>query len=250
MTTITKMNNRLTLVEKDLGDFTVNSVVINGSRWNAVWDTLATPKDMKNIRSLISDKNTVVVYSHADWDHVWGTAALEGCFKLIMGHHSCRDRFMTELPDELAKFRKKNPEKWNEVRLLPPDVTFSECSVLDLGDLSFELHHVPGHSSDSIAGYIPEEGILLAGDTVETPFPSLTDQNSVDSWIDKLEELSALPELKTVIPSHGKAGGVEILQRNIEYLKKVKRGKNTEKMTGLNDFYRSVHKENLRTCGF
>lgn len=51
------------------------AVVQPGGRRRAlVWDTLSHPRDMAGWLPLISPLELVIVYSHADWDHIWGTA--------------------------------------------------------------------------------------------------------------------------------------------------------------------------------
>lgn len=250
MTTETRIGSNLNLLETDLGDFKVRCGIIHGTNWNVVWDTLADPQELQNIPEMISGKNTVIIYSHADWDHVFGTAAFEGSYKLIIAHHTCRDRFLTELPDKLEHLGSKDPEKRSRIKLLPPDLTFSEKLILDLGDRNLELVHLPGHTKDSIVGYIPQEGILLAGDAVENPFPTITDCNLIDNWIENLEKMQLLDGLKMVIPAHGEPAGVDLLQKNITYLKNVKQGRSIEDTSALNEFYNSVHKTNMKLCGF
>ena len=60
---------------------------------------------------------------------------------------------------------------WDEVLLIAPDTVFDEETTVDLGSMTLELHHLPGHTPDTIVGFVPERGLLLMGDTAETPFP-------------------------------------------------------------------------------
>lgn len=250
MTLVMQLTDRIQILEKNVGEFSVKCAIIKGDTWTAVWDTLPAPEDMAEVPDLISGQNTIVIYSHADWDHVWGTSALTGRYNFIVAHHFCRDRFLAELPAELEEFQKNDPGKWDKVRLLPPDMTFSKSSELDLGGLTLELRHAPGHTRDSISCYIVEEGILLTGDAVENPFPSLFDRESVDEWIENLEMLANLPGLKQVVPSHGAPGGIELIHENITYLKNIKQGYDTEDASTLTDFYSKVHSRNLGICGY
>ena len=45
------------------------------------------------------------------------------------------------------------------------DRELHDGDVLKAGDQTFEVLHTPGHSSDSICLFCPEEGVLFAGDT-------------------------------------------------------------------------------------
>lgn len=250
MTMTKKINDNTYLLEAELDGFNVRSAVVKGRNWNVVWDTLSTPEEMEQAVELVSDRDTVIVYSHADWDHVLGTSALTGFYKVIMAHHFCRDRFISELPDDIESLRKENHEKFKNITLLQPDITFSQQTEIDLGGLSMDLYHIPGHTNDSIVAYIPEEGLLLGGDAIENPFPTINDGKAVEEWITGLEKLAALKGLRTVIPSHGEPGGVELIHENILYLKNVIQGYDTEDDSTLNDFYRKVHKNNLKACGY
>ena len=46
----------------------------------------------------LAGRRLVVVYSHADWDHVWGTAGLTYRDATIVGHARCLERFDADVP--------------------------------------------------------------------------------------------------------------------------------------------------------
>jgi len=58
--------------EVALGEYDVRGVLLVGDARAVVWDTLSHPRDMTRWRPLIGGRDLVVVYSHADWDHIWG----------------------------------------------------------------------------------------------------------------------------------------------------------------------------------
>ena len=136
-------------------------------------------------REGLTDRQLVVVYSHADWDHVWGTGGLPAGIPII-AHASCRQRFDDDVPLYLAEYQRKTPGRWDEVTLVPPTITFADSLAIDLGGVTVELSHLPGHTEDCLVAFVPEWGVLLAGDTVETPFPLLDETLPVQPWIDRL----------------------------------------------------------------
>ena len=53
-----------------------------------------------------------------------------------------------------------------EVRPAPPTQVLQHGDVIDLGDRSFEVHHLPGHSPGSVALWESRTGIYFTGDVV------------------------------------------------------------------------------------
>jgi glyoxylase-like metal-dependent hydrolase (beta-lactamase superfamily II) len=245
MTTLRKFRPGLLLTEVHLNDFDMRGAVIIGSKRAAIWDSLSHPRDMLPLRDILPEEWSLI-YSHADWDHVWGTAGLPYQDKAIIGHANCLARFSEDVPLELQEKKTAQPGHWDEVVLIPPTVTFDHDLSLDLGGLTLSLHHLPGHTEDCIVGFIQEQGILLAGDTVETPFPVVNFEDLIDEWISGLRNWESDARVQHVIPSHGVIGGRELIRQNIIYLENLKNSSPSALPADLDDFYRKTHEENLR----
>lgn len=231
------------LHEISLDEFSVRAALLHGTRWCLVWDTLSCPGDMTAIAARCADHPTIVVYSHADWDHAWGTAALPHNTPIV-AHDLCAQRFRDEVPQTLAEFRSQAPSKWAEVKLTPPVMTFTQASRIDLGGLTVRLQHLPGHTPDSIVAFSPELNLLLAGDTVEWPCPCVPEDCDLEAWITALGVWRQYTGLR-VIPSHGPEGGTELLDHTIAYLDGLRRGRPLD-MPPMSDFYARTHQDNLR----
>lgn len=245
----TERRGGLWLTEVDLGDFAVRAVLIPGKKRVAVWDTLTHPGEMAALLPMIGDRELVIVYSHADWDHIWGTAGLADGSRTILAHDLCRQRFSTEVPGILAEKKVEDPVRWQGVQLIPPTTTFAGELTLDLGDSTLFLRHLPGHTADSIVGFLPGEGVLLAGDAVETPLPQVPAGCDLARWIEELCRWREDPRVRTVIPSHGAIGGVELLAQNIAYLRRLLAGGKMAVPESLSAFYRETHLANMRAWG-
>lgn len=234
-------------VEVELADFGVRGAVIRGDESAMVWDTLSHPRDMAPVAGLLGDQELSVVYSHGDWDHVFGTAGLDQWERTVIGHADCRPRFAEELPRGLRERRREEPDAgWEQVVLVPPEITFDECYTLDLGGLTVELHHLPGHTPDSIVGYVSEWGLLLAGDAVEWPVPTVPAGAPIQCWIDELKRWAGCPGLTDVWPSHGPLGGKERLLDTIAYLDALLGRRPFEVPEEMTPFYSAAHRENRR----
>lgn len=250
MAEITMLRPGLWSIETPVEDFQVRGCVVAGSERAVVWDTLARPEDMHGVGDLIDSRPFSVVYSHADWDHVWGTGGLPGTWEQVIAHDDCENRMRHELPVILEEKRKTSPGCYDEVRIVPPTRTFNSVSILDLGGITLELSHLPGHTPDSVVGYIPEWRILLAGDAVETPVPFLNPGGAFEAWATALEawaeRLQEGPDPAFVIPAHGRMGGSDILLENSTYLRALLAGETPRSRDDWPLFYRQTHASNLR----
>ncbi len=182
-----------------------------------VVDTLCSPNDMAEFRGLIGNRDLTVVYTHSDWDHCLGTAGLSPC--LVVGHELARKELFEQGEARLAQLLAETPELVAGASVVSPDTTFSDRLVIGLGNLSAEAVHLPGHTADSSVVWIPHLRVLVAGDAVEDPFPSIGEPLSVGLWADALDRWGE--EARLVVPGHGEVGGPELIRRNARYLRNL-----------------------------
>jgi glyoxylase-like metal-dependent hydrolase (beta-lactamase superfamily II) len=250
MTKIVPFCPGLWLTELSLDEFDVRGALIVGDERVLIWDTLSHPRDMEAVNEFLegeglADRQLMAVYSHADWDHVWGTGGLPAGIPVI-AHASCGVRFDNDVPIYLADYQRKTPGRWDEVTLVPPTITFDDNLAIDLGGVTVELSHLPGHTEDCLVAFIPEWSVLLAGDTVETPFPFLDETLPVQPWINELTRWAERTDVDTVIPCHGEIGGRGLIEENIAYLRGLL-DDTLESQSGEDDpFYKAIHIKNVR----
>lgn len=234
------------LKEIKLDNYAVRGALIKAKGKVVVWDTLSHPRDMADFFPLLTDREIIVIYSHADYDHIWGTAGLPIGPWQVIGHSSSLQRFNSDVRVTLAKRLASEGGQWQDVRLVPPNQTFDSSLILDLGDTVMELHSLPGHTDDSIVAFFPREGLLLAGDAVETPLPEVSNPDNVVSWIEYLRSWRNNSRVELVIPAHGPTGGPELLQQTIDYLDSLLVGDDLFAGVKLPDFYHHTHLNNLQ----
>ncbi|MBI9111878.1 MBL fold metallo-hydrolase [Maridesulfovibrio ferrireducens] len=240
-----RLDNEIYLKNVQLEGYEVRGALILGSEKAVILDTLSRPEDMLKYKELIGDRELIIIYSHADWDHIWGTAGLKMPIKSIIAHSSCLARFSKDVPETLKEYKKNQPELYNSVELIPPDTVFDSKMKIDLGGITIQLSQLSGHTEDSIVGFIPEKGILLAGDAVETPFPCINKNSPMANWITELEKWEGNKNLKIVIPAHGKVSGPDIISQNLQYLKSLLNKDKIEISASLSSFYKETHLENM-----
>jgi len=249
MSTIHSLERHIWVTDVALGEYDVRGVLIVGDERAFVWDTLSHPRDMEGYPPLVGDRELVIAYSHADWDHIWGTAGLPHEGAVILGHRSCLVRFGSDVPVTLREKQVAEPGAWDDVGLVAPNRVFDTETSIDLGSMTVMLHHLPGHTQDCCVAFVPAWGLLLMGDAAETPFPVVPEGSPLAQWIAELRRWERNPRVRTVVPAHGAIGGREILQRNIHYLQGLRDGHSVAVSEPLSDFYRTTHESNLRARG-
>ena len=241
---LNRFDNEIYFKTVQLEGYAVRGTLILGTKKAVIFDTLSRPYDILDYEKLIGDRELFIIYSHADWDHIWGTAGVNRPIKSIIAHRLCLKRFSHDVPETLKEYQKKQPELYNTVKLNPPDVTFNSELEMDLGGITLQLSYLAGHTVDSIVCFIPEKSILLAGDSLETPFPCINENSPMKNWTTELEKWKKNTKLKTVIPAHGMIGGPEIIDQNLHYLKSLMNGDKIEISESLTSFYKETHVEN------
>jgi glyoxylase-like metal-dependent hydrolase (beta-lactamase superfamily II) len=105
------------------------------------------------------------------------------------------------------------------------DRVLRDGDLLKAGDRILEVLHTPGHSSDSICLYCPEEAVLFAGDTTLLVHDS--DSTYEEDFAAALEKICAR-NIRTIYFGHGAPLVADCnarLQRSLEIVNKsVKRG--------------------------
>lgn len=93
---------------------------------------------------------------------------------------------------------------------------------LEVGGLTFELAHVPGHSTDSVIYHLPDQGVVFAGDTLFAGSIGRTDLpggNHAQLIAGIQEHLLTQPPATTLLPGHGPATTVSEEMRDNPYIR-------------------------------
>ena len=143
-----------------------------------------------------------IICTHAHFDHVGGITELkdETDAKIVI-HQEERELYNSAM--DQAAF-------WGyELAPLPePDMFVKEGDKIEIGHLSFEVFHSPGHSPGGISLY--GEGVVFTGDTLFAGSVGRTDFYGGD--INKLKKsflrLMSLPPDTKVFCGHGPASNI------------------------------------------
>ncbi len=84
----------------------------------------------------------------------------------------------------------------------PPTITFSERLSLYLGNHTFEMFYLPGHTEASLGVYLLPDKVFFSGDNVcGKTQPSLASSLILD-WVKSLKKIEAL-DIDFIVPGHG-----------------------------------------------
>jgi cyclase len=231
-----------------------------------IYDTHVSLPHAQFIRDTLAARgvaNFTVVLSHWHLDHVAGTEAFAGCpvianrktFEHLRRHRQAIETGTHHGPPAI------NP-------LVLPDTLFEGRRELVIGDLRMELIEADIHSDDATVIWIPELGVLLAGDTMEDTVTYVGEPERFDIHLAELDRLAGLkPDF--ILPNHGDpeiiaAGGYDVglVKAQQQYIRMLKRchgdkalrekpleeliaGPLSRGWVGMFEAYRAIHKQNL-----
>ena len=113
-----------------------------------------------------------------------------------------------------GRIKKRGTERTE--KQLPTEV-FEDRIGLEIGGVELEMIHVGGHTPGSSVVWLPEEGVLFAGDQIfEGRYPFLATAR-VPEHMDTLRWLLGL-EARIIVPGHGRLCNNDEIFRQIEYL--------------------------------
>ncbi|TSE04969.1 subclass B1 metallo-beta-lactamase [Aquimarina algiphila] len=114
--------------------------------------------------------------------------------------------------------------KQNNLKVVP-EYGFKNKMKIKIGAQNVHVKFFgEGHTIDNIVGYLPNEKVLFGGCLVKSAKAgkgNLEDANT-NEWSKTVEKIKKqIPDLKIIIPGHGKPGGTELLDYTIQLFKKA-----------------------------
>jgi glyoxylase-like metal-dependent hydrolase (beta-lactamase superfamily II) len=178
-----------------------------------------TPKPVRDV---------IVTHYHAD--HIYGLQVFQDAGATIIAHSQGK-AYLNSQTAEL-RLAASQEEMWpwvdEKTRLVSADVWVDGPTDLRIGGVDFQLRPVgPAHTAEDLAVWIPQRGVLVAGDIVfrnRIPFVGQADSGH---WIEALDALLAF-HARIIVPGHGPASSGESharedLQLTRDYLVHLRR---------------------------
>jgi glyoxylase-like metal-dependent hydrolase (beta-lactamase superfamily II) len=192
---------------------------IRGRNCDLLIDTGLGIGSLREAARDLFDKPLQVVATHSHYDHIGGHHEFPSCLAhpleadLIRnaGEQTFRGLRRQDLPSDWSSVIEASGYPLPEVLVtaIPTtgydireyrlrgatDVaTIDEGDVIDLGDRSFEVMHLPGHSPGSIGLWDRRAGVLFSGDTIyDGPLLDNLPDSSISAYQSSLKRLLDLP---------------------------------------------------------
>jgi len=200
-----------------------NSYLITGTSEAILFDVFMLRSDAKQIadRIMRSGKTLrTVMISHAHPDHFMGLDVIMERFPevQVVSTQNVVTDIKTDGPWMFSLLQSKlGPE--GPTRLVIPSGLAEPVLTLDGVKLQV-VEFGEGESKHIAAVYIPELKALLSADLVYNQAHLYLQEKHLDSWLVRLDELEEFTKdrVTTIHPGHGKAAGLELIERTRAYL--------------------------------
>ena len=194
---LTQLNPHVWLMD-DNGEAT--GYVVIGQQKAAVIDTMNGWENVQAVARTLTDLPLVVINTHGHCDHIFGNVYFDEAY-LHPADFALADEH-SHFPEFLEECQKHGLR-------MPPFKPMNHGDVIDLGGLTLEGVHLPGHTPGGLLVLLKEDRILFTGDAINRHLwlqldGCLTPGQSAD----ELEKVMYLTEKADYI-AHGHAKGLE-----------------------------------------
>ncbi|MER9759182.1 MBL fold metallo-hydrolase [Mesorhizobium sp. M0138] len=214
------------------------SAIVDGSQ-ALVYDTHISLPHARFIRQTLEDMGATsirVVLSHWHDDHIAGNEVFQDC-EIIAN---------TLTASALANNRAEIESGVPPIKpLVLPNRTFAGSLDLAVGSIAVELRQVEIHSHDGTVLFMPETGLLLAGDTLEDPITYVSEADRLAQHLVDLERMAGW-SIDRILPNHGSLEAIErggydkgLIAATQAYVQKLLRCRREPDLA----------KQDLKTCG-
>ena len=177
-----------------------------------VVDALGSPalaqELLREIHRVTPQALRYVVVTHYHADHIYGLQTLAQAGAKVIGHASAREYLNSDTAQRRLEASRIDLAPWIDAntRLVPADQWLATQETrFRLGSMDFVVDHVgPAHTPEDVVVFVPQLGVLFAGDLFfqgRIPFVGQADSRL---WIQALNRLMKY-QPKIVIPGHGPA---------------------------------------------
>jgi cyclase len=168
-------------------------------------DTPHKPSDALRLRAEIERRGRLryIINTEPHGDHWTGNAFFN---VPVIAHEGVRSRILgTDMAahvQRVASFGPEEPKLLENYRANAPVITFQSEMRLHVGNHTFHMIHMPGHTAYQAAVVVEEEGIVFTSDNIFCKVQTWIQEGNPDLWLQALESLRGLRE-ETFVPGHG-----------------------------------------------
>ena len=172
--------------------------------FNAGGSYLVAKAMHEEIKKVTDQKVKYVVLENSQGHAILGSNYWKKQGAIIIAHVEADKEIRHRGEDIYARTLRVQKEKIIGTKVVFPDLTFKEKMPISMGNTQIELMHIgASHSPDDIQLWLPQQKILISGDTAfnERMLPIFSHTNAA-AWIETWDKIEAL-EPALIIPGHG-----------------------------------------------
>jgi glyoxylase-like metal-dependent hydrolase (beta-lactamase superfamily II) len=211
-------------------EFVPNAGIVVGDRSVLVIDTAMGPRNGDRILAealrLGGERRLLLTTTHFHPEHAFGSQSFSDAIYVCNSPQA--EEMAAKGEEYIEMFSGFGPglaELLADVELVAPDVTYEGAGAqLDLGGVIVQLINIgQAHTRGDQVVFLPEPGVLFAGDLVEDRFLPIFPDEDADGllWLAALDRLEALSP-RIVVGGHGRVGNVGLIAALRDYLVTVR----------------------------
>lgn len=183
-------------------------------------DSPHKPSDALKLKTEVEARGELryIINTEPHGDH-WTGNAFFGV--PVIAHEGVRQRILdTDMVQHVERVAALGPEEPNLLQDYKPNVpilTFPHGMTLHVGDHTFQMIHMPGHTLYQAAILIKEEGVVFTSDNVFYKVQSFIQEANPEHWLQALEDLRTLDE-EIFVPGHGAICDKSYLDEQGDYI--------------------------------
>lgn len=216
---IHKIGSRGILFNLPSKPFSVQVYCINSPNYLFIIDSgVVLENQMEDVKKYLEENNlltkpVIIFNTHGHLDHMGGNEIIES--KFIIAHHFSFEVFQ----DTVDLLKQYDAYKPAIEKVVFPNLTFKER--LTFVDEGVEFFYTPGHTKDSASCYDSIDKILLIGDILVHPLPSINWPN-LDKFIETLVSFKNIEFNKMILGHEKVLEDTKFIDETIDYIKRFK----------------------------
>ena len=199
-----------------------NHGLVTTSEGLVLIDTPQKPSDAVRLRGEIERRGgrlRYIINTEPHGDHWTGNAFFD---VPVVAHRGVRSRILGTDPAahiaRVASLGPEEPELLKDYRANAPVITFESAMTLHVGNQTFRMVHMPGHTPYQAAVIVEEEGVVFTSDNIFCKVQTWLQEANPNHWLKALESLRALRE-ETFVPGHGPVCGKGYLDEQDSFIR-------------------------------
>jgi cyclase len=215
----------------------VNAGFVAGDSVTLVVDTGANALAAQTVHGYASaarpGNQLRAVNTEKHFDHIGGNGLFREHGIDVWGHVGI-ERTPAEFEAEIAEFNDGIPNAarraggearafFHGTHLVNPNRRICKDTQVDLGGCTAEILLTPGHTSTNLSVWVPEDGVLFAGDCLIAEYLPNLDAGTRADWETWLESLKRIEALRpgVVVAGHGPIARGDEVQTVVDTVRRV-----------------------------